>query len=161
MAETPLGSHETPEEVLESEIRELEKRTLNSGWLWGAAALSLVLLAAAAFLITFWDSRQAIAHRGPGAPEAMTLSGPRGAVDRNVVFRWARVEGADSYIVWVKGDGDEDEFIRPVHDTFLQPSDTEVSNLNPGTYTWSVEARSPQGQPIGYGEAKFTIPPGQ
>src|SRR5262249_49793653 len=67
MADTPLGSMETPEEVLESEIRELEKRTLNSGWLWGAAALALVLLAAAAFLITFWDTRQAIAHRAPGA----------------------------------------------------------------------------------------------
>jgi hypothetical protein len=161
MADTPLGSGETPEEVLESEIRELEKRTLNSGWLWGAAALALVLLAAAAFLITFWDTRQAIAHRAPGTPEAMTLNGPRGEVDRNVVFRWAPVDGAASYIVWVKGDGDEDELIRPVHDNFLQPSETELANLNPGTYTWSVEARSPQNQPIGYGQAKFTIPTGQ
>jgi len=161
MADTPLGSMETPEEVLESEIRELEKRTLNSGWLWGAAALALVLLAAAAFLITFWDTRQVIAHRAPGAPEAMTLNGPRGEVDRNVVFRWARVDGAASYIVWVKGDGGEDEILRSVHDSYLQPAETEFANLNPGTYTWSVEARSGQGQLIGYGEAKFTIPPGQ
>ena len=162
MADTPLGSMETPEEVLESEIRELEKRTLNSGWLWGAAALALVLLAAAAFLITFWDTRQAIAHRAPGAPEAMTLNGPRGSVDRNVVFRWARIEGAASYILLVKAaDRDEVEILRPVREVFLQPSETEVSNLNPGTYTWSVEARSGGGQLIGYGESSFTIPPGE
>jgi hypothetical protein len=162
MVETPLGSMETPEEVLESEIRDLEKRTLNSGWLWGAAALALVLLAAAAFLITFWDSRQAIAHRVPGAPEAMTLRGPRGEVDRNVVFRWAQIEGAASYIVLVKAaDRDEVEILRPVRDLFLQPSETEASNLNPGSYTWSVEARSPQGLLIGYGETTFTVPPGE
>jgi hypothetical protein len=162
MADTPLGSMQTPEDVLESEIRELEKRTLNSGWLWGAAALALVLLAAAAFLITFWDNRQAVARRLPGAPEVMSLNGPRGEVDRNVVFRWARVDGAASYIVLVKAaDRDEVEILRPVRDLFLQPSETEQSDLNPGTYTWSVEARSAQGQLIGYGESTFTVPPGE
>ena len=39
-----------------------------------------------------------------------------------------------------------------------KPSETEVSNLNPGTFTWSVEARSDKGQMIGYGEGSFTIP---
>jgi len=153
---------ETPEEVLESEIRELEKRTLNSGWLWGAAALALVLLAAAAFLITFWDNRHVAATRPPGAPEAMTLTEPRGRVDRSVTFRWRGVEGAASYIVLVKAaDLDEVEILRPVREHYLQPSDTEASNLNPGSYTWSVEARSPKGQLIGYGESSFTISPGE
>src|SRR5262245_11033827 len=162
MADTPLGSMQTPEEVLESEIRELEKRTLNSGWLWGAAALALVLLAAAAFLITFWDNRQVVAHRAPSAPETMTLNGPRGEVPRAVTFRWARVEGAVSYVVLVRAsDRDEVELIRSVRDLFLQPTDTEASNLNPGTYTWSVEARSEKGQLVGYGESTFTVSPGE
>jgi hypothetical protein len=153
---------ETPEEVLESEIRELEKRTLNSGWLWGAAALALVLLAAAAFLITFWDNRQATAHRAPQAPEAMTLTEPKGEVDRSLTFRWARVDDAASYIILVKAaEGDEVELLRSVHDPFLQPTDTEASNFNPGSYTWSVEARSAKGQLIGYGEGSFRIPAGE
>ena len=162
MADTPLRSMETPEEVLESEIKELEKRTLNSGWLWSAAALALILLAAAAFLITFWDNRQSAAHRVPGAPEAMVLNEPRGTVDRNLTFRWDRVDAATSYILVVTNvDGKEIEILRPVRDTFLRPSETEAANLNPGSYTWAVEARSDQGQMIGYGEGSFTIPAGE
>jgi hypothetical protein len=162
MADTPLRSMETPEEVLESEIKELEKRTLNSGWLWGAAALALVLLAAAAFLITFWDNRNSAANRLPGAPEAMVLTEPRGTVDRNLTFRWNHVDDAASYIILVTAvDGNEVEILRPVRDTFLAPSETEVSNLNPGSYTWTVEARSAKGQLIGYGEGSFIIPAGE
>lgn len=162
MADTPLRSMETPEEVLESEIKELEKRTLNSGWLWGAAALALVLVSATAFLITFWDNRQSAARRVPGAPETMVLTEPKGKVDRDLTFRWERLDGAASYIVMVKAvDGDEVEVLRPVHDPFLKPSETEVSNFNPGSYTWTVEARSDKGQLIGYGEGAFVIPSDQ
>jgi hypothetical protein len=159
MAETPLNSRQTPEEVLESEINELEKRTLNSGWLWGAAALALILLSAAAFLITFWDNRQSAANRLPVAPEAMVLNEPKGTVDRDLTFRWDRVDDAASYILLVTSlEGNEVEILRPVRDTFLAPSETEASNLNPGSYTWTVEARSAKGQLIGYGEGSFTIP---
>jgi hypothetical protein len=162
MADTPLGSMETPEEVLESEIRELEKRTLNSGWLWGAAALALVLLAAAAFLITFWDQRQVVANRPPGAPEPMMLTEPKGRVAGTLTFRWAAVEQAASYIVLVKAaDADAVEILRPVRELFLRPSDTEASNLTPGDYTWTVEARSSKGQLIGYGEGAFTVLEGE
>lgn len=162
MTDTPLGSRQTPEEVLESEIKELEKRTLNSGWLWGAAALALILLAAAAFLITFWDNRQATAHRAPGAPEAMILTEPRGTVDRSFTFRWDRVDGAASYIVLCSAmEGGEVEILRPVKDLFLRPSEVESSNFNPGSYTWSVEARSEKGELIGFGKSAFTIPAGQ
>lgn len=159
MSDTPVRPIETPEDVLEAEIQELEKRTLNSAWLWGAAALALVLLAAATFLITFWDNRRVVAQRAPGAPEVMTLTEPRGRVDRNLTFRWGRVDTAASYIVLVTSvDHKEVEILRPVHDTFLRPSDTEVADLNPGSYTWTVEARSDKGQLIGYGEGEFTIP---
>lgn len=159
MSETPVRPRETPEDVLEAEIEELEKRTLNSAWLWGAAALALMLLAAATFLITFWDNRHAVSNRAPRAPEAMTLTEPKGRVDRDLTFRWARVETAASYIVLVTSvEHKEVEILRPVHDTFLKPSDTEVADLNPGSYTWTVEARSDKGQLIGYGEGSFSIP---
>jgi len=152
---------ETPEEVLASEIRDLEKRTLNSVWLWVAAAVGLIALFSAAFLFTNWDRNQSNARPFTVVPEAMVLKEPVGSVDRNLTFRWNRVEGAASYILLVSAsDRDEVELLRPVRETFLKPSETEVSNLNPGSYAWSVEARSAKGQLIGYGEALFSIAAG-
>ncbi len=91
----------------------------------------------------------------------MALKEPLGRVDRDLTFRWSRVEGAASYILVVTAsDRDEIEILRPVRETFLKPSETEFSNLNPGPYTWAVEARSAKGQLIGYGEASFLISAG-
>jgi len=158
MADPLPPSHETPEEVLESEIRDLEKRTLNSGWLWVAAAVGLIVLFSSAFLITNWDRNEAQARPFTVVPEAMVLKEPVGSVDRDLTFRWNRVERAASYILLVTAsDRDEVEILRPVRETFLKPSETEFSNLNPGSYTWAVEARSAKGQLIGYGEASFSI----
>jgi len=158
MPEPQLPPLETPEEVLESEIRDLEKRTLNSGWLWVAAAVGLIALFSAAFLITNWDRTQSNARPFAVVPEAMVLKEPLGRVDRDFTFRWSKVEGAASYILFVTArDRDEVELLRPVHETFLRPSETEVANFNPGAYAWTVEARSAKGQLIGYGEASFAI----
>jgi hypothetical protein len=149
---------ETPEEVLESEIRELEKRTLNSGWLWVAAAVGLIVLFSAAFLFTSWDRNQLLARPFTIVPEAMVLKEPRGQVDRDLTFRWNRVDGATSYILVVTArDGDEVELLRPVHENFLKPTETEVANFNPGSYSWTVEARSAKGQLVGFGQGSFTI----
>jgi hypothetical protein len=149
---------ETPEEVLESEIRDLERRTLNSGWLWVAAAVGLIVLFSSAFLITRWDHNESQSRPFTIVPEAMSLREPMGNVDRDLTFRWNAVEGATSYILLVTSrDHDEVELLRPVHETFLKPSETEVANFNPGSYAWTVEARSSKGQLIGYGEATFTI----
>lgn len=154
-------SRQTPEDVLEAEIEDLEKRTLNSGWLWVAAAVGLIVLFSSAFLITNWDRSDARARPFPVVPEAMALKEPLGRVDRDLTFRWSRVEGAASYILVVTAsDRDEVEILRPVRETFLRPSETEFSNLNPGSYTWAVEARSAKGQLIGYGEASFLISAG-
>lgn len=162
MPDPNLHPLETPEEVLESEIRDLEKRTLNSGWLWVAAAVGLIVLFSAAFLFTSWDRQQTIARPVTIRPEVMDLKEPLGTVDRDVTFRWSRVDGAVSYILFVKAqDSDEVELLRPVHETFLRPSDTEVANFNPGSYAWTIEARSAKGQLIGYGEASFTISGGE
>lgn len=153
---------ETPEEVLEAEIEALERRTLDSGWLWVAAAVGLVVLFSAAFLITNWDRKQANAKPVVIVPEAMTLREPVGTVSRDLTFRWDRVSGATSYILVVTSrDHDEVELLRPVKEPFLKPSETEVSNFNPGWYAWTVEARSGAGQLIGYGTASFAIEAGE
>jgi hypothetical protein len=68
------------------------------------------------------------------------------------------VDGAASYILLVTShDRNEVELLRPVRETFLKPSETEFANFNPGSYAWTVEARSAKGQLIGYGEASFSI----
>jgi hypothetical protein len=153
---------ETPEDVLESEIEELEKRTLNSGWLWAAAAVGLIVLFSAAFFITNWDRQQANARTIAVPPEAMKLKEPVGTVDRNFTFRWDPVENAAQYLLLVtERERDEVELMRPVRETFLKPSETEAANFNPGTYAWTVEARSARGQLIGYGEGSFTVPAGE
>jgi hypothetical protein len=158
MDDPRLSPLETSEEVLETEIEELEKRTLNSAWLWVAAAVGLIALFSAAFLITNWDRNQANARPFTVVPEAMVLKEPLGTVDRALTFRWSRVEDAASYILLVTAkDRDEVVLLRPVREAFLKPTETEVSNLNPGAYAWSVEARSAKGPLIGYGEASFSI----
>ena len=149
---------ETPEEVLEHEIEELERNTLNSGRIWAIALLGLVILAGAAFLITRWDNQLQPGRARAFNPETMRLIEPRGEVDDALVFRWDKVEGAASYIIQVRfADRDEIELLRPVRETFLQPSESEASDLTPGSYTWSVEARSSTGTLIGYGEGAFTV----
>jgi hypothetical protein len=158
MPDPDLHSNETPEEILESEIQDLEKRTLNSGWLWVAAAVGLIVLFSAAFTLTNWDRKQANARTIAFVPEAMDLKEPLGTVDRDFTFRWNEVDGAVSYILFVKArDEDEVELLRPVRENFLKPSETEVANFNPGSYSWTVEARSAKGQLIGYGEGAFAI----
>lgn len=159
MPDPERSTVETPEEVLAREINELEKRTLQSAWLWVAAAVGLVVLFSALFFITSWNRNQPTSRRI--TPEAMLLKEPLGTVDRDLTFRWSRVPGAASYIVLVRAqDGDEVELLRPVDDPFLKPSESEISNFNPGSYVWTVEARSATERLIGYGEGKFVISSG-
>jgi hypothetical protein len=64
MADLEHLTDETPEDVLASEINELEKRTLNSAWLWVSAAVGLIVLSAP-FFITNWDRNQSNARPSP------------------------------------------------------------------------------------------------
>ena len=161
MADPNPSPVETSEQVLATEIGELEKRTLNSGWIWAGAAVGLMVLLSAAFLILSWDRNQSNAKPYTIVPEAMVLKEPLGSVDRDLTFRWNSVEGAASYVLMVTAhDRDEVELLRPVRDTFLKPSETELSNFNPGSYAWTIDARNTRGQVIGYGEASFTIAAG-
>jgi hypothetical protein len=116
------------------------------------------VLAGAAFLITRWDNLSQAGHVRPFAPESIRLIEPSGTVGERPLFRWDQVEGATSYVIQVRAAGrDEVELLRPVRETFLKPSETEAVELNPGDYTWSVEARSSSGTLMGYGEGKFSI----
>ena len=149
---------ETPEDVLEAEIEELERNTLSGGRIWVIALLGLIILGGAAFLITRWDNLQQPGRARAFNPETMRLTEPRGEVDDAPVFRWDKVDGAASYIIQVRlAERDEVELLRPVRENFLQPSESEASDLTPGGYTWSVEARSSTGTLIGYGEGAFTV----
>jgi hypothetical protein len=151
-------SAETPEEVLEAEIEDLEKRTLTSGGLWAAAAVGLIILAGAAFLFTSWDNRRHAGHAPAFAPELIRLKEPYGEVDSAGLFRWEAVDEAASYIVMVRAaQGDEVELLRPVRENFLRPSETEAADLASGNFIWSVEARARSGTLIGYGEGNFSI----
>jgi hypothetical protein len=68
------------------------------------------------------------------------------------------VRGARSYILLVRAhDRDEVELLRPVDEPYLKPSESEIANFNPGTYVWTVEARSSTEQLIGFGEGNFAI----
>ena len=74
MADPLPPPHETPEDLLESEIEDLEKRTLNSSWLWVAAAVGLIVLFSSAFLITNWDRKEVQSRPFTVVPEAMVLT---------------------------------------------------------------------------------------
>jgi len=158
MPDPPSTPNETPEEFLEAEIEELERNTLSFGRIWAFALLGLIVLAGAAFLITRWDNQRQVLRARPYTPEAMRLVEPRGEIDGSTLFRWDAVEGAASYIVLVRAaQRDEIELLRPVRESFLRPSESEAMDLSSGDYTWSVEARSPTGALIGYGEGAFSI----
>lgn len=162
MADSEIRSHETPEDILEEEIRELETPTLTSGWLWAAAAVGLIVLFSSTLFIANWDRNQASARPIKIVPEAMGLREPLGKVSRDLTFRWDPVERAVTYVLLVKAkDREEVELLRPVRETFLKPSAAESANFNTGDYTWTIEARSSSGQLIGYGEGSFSIPVGE
>lgn len=158
MSDSRPTNLETPEELLETEIEELEKRTLNSGWLWAAAAVGLVLVAGTAILVTAWDRSHPASHAFPFAPQTIALAEPRGVVSSVEEFRWDKIDGTANYIVMVRAaDRGESPILRPVDVNVLKPTESEDVDLVPGAYTWSVEARSERGTLVGYGEGAFTI----
>ena len=102
MADTKPTAIETPEELLEEEIEELERNTLNSGRIWAIAAVGLSLLAGAAFLITWWDNKSQSGKVPTFAPESIRLIEPTGfAFGRDVA--WAHPAFADR-CVFVRND---------------------------------------------------------
>jgi hypothetical protein len=147
------SNYPTPPEVLAEEIEAVERRQLTSWAVWaGAAMLGAALIGAFAALVLVAPKRVVKA-----VPVA--LLAPRGAqndVPRR--FQWDPVPGAAVYIVAVTEVGTGNVIVlRPVYETALTPHDSEFSRFDPGSYTWSVEAKARDGSILSHGEAVFSL----
>jgi hypothetical protein len=154
---------QTNEEVLEEEIRDLERPSLKSWGVWGAAfALLIVAVVVVAVFVKVnrVGEEKRIAERVARVPPvAIVVHGPVGILDAPPdAFRWAPLAGAASYVVTVKEKEHGDVVIqRPVSAPYLTPTDVESSDLVPGRYLWTIEARRADGTRAGSAETEFAI----
>jgi hypothetical protein len=154
---------QTNEEVLEEEIRDLERPSLKSWAVWGVAfALLVVAVVVVAVFVRIDKVGQAERIAGQVArvpPVAIVVQGPVGLLDaRPDGFRWAALQGAASYVVTVREKETGEVVIeRPVSVPYLTPTDGESSNLVPGGYRWTIEARRADGTRAGSAETEFVI----
>jgi hypothetical protein len=153
---------QTPEEVLEEEIEELEKPVIRSVLPWAIGTLALIVLFGTVWSVVFWE-HGAVTDRLRAtalANSEVTSLEPRGVLEGSpTVLRWAEVEGAASYVVSIRKAGGEPILLRPAIGTYLEPTDIERAYLLPGDYKWRVEARDSLGGPLAMGEATFRITP--
>lgn len=154
---------QTNEEVLEEEIRDLERPSLKSWGVWGVAFALLVVavVVVAVFVrINRVGETERIAEQVARVPPvAIAVQGPVGLLDAPPdSFRWAALEGAASYVVTVREKERGDVAIqRPVSVPYLTPTDVESSDLVPGRYVWTIEARRADGTRLGSAETEFAI----
>jgi len=145
---------DTPEEVLEHGIEDLERPMLRSWGIWAASVVFAAILGGAGALTVLAPGREAAR-----VMSNVALTEPRGTLDQPPrIFRWNAVPGATSYIVAVAEIGSgEVALLRPARDVLIAPSDVEGANLMPGRYNWSVEALGSDGTTVARGEASFAI----
>ena len=149
------SSIETPEEVLEGEIEELERRVLRSPvpWLAGLAGLGLL---AVVWGFVQWEHTPFARRAAARSP--VDLAAPRGGLDQAPrIFYWDAVGGAVSYAVTVQSVRGDTVLVRVVERPVLTPVDMEQALLVPGEYVWTVEARDARGAVLGGGRSSFTI----
>lgn len=154
---------QTNEEVLEEEIRDLERPSLKSWIVWGGAlvlVVAMVVVVAVFIRINRFGEEARQAERLAAIPPSQLLvRGPMGILDRQPeAFRWIAVEGAASYVVVVR-ERVQGEIVvqRPVSEAYLTPTDVESSNFVPGLYVWTVEARRPDGSLMASAETLFEV----
>jgi hypothetical protein len=156
MAETPKR-YQTPAEVLEDEIRELEK-PLGRSWIpWTLGLAAIVVLLVIVGTVVNWQHGRVgswLAQR----QATVRLSAPVGEVAATPrSFEWHPVEGAAAYVVTVHDAAGDPVLTRRSHGTVLVPLDVEAALLAPGAYVWSVEAHDRDNRRIGRAEANFRI----
>lgn len=152
---------QTPEEVLEAEIRDLEQPLARSwvAWIFGGGAL--VVLAAALWSLVFLEHGGIVRRMHAQYGSQINLVAPRGTVEtRPTAFEWTPVEGARSYVVTIQSADGDTILTRPVDRHYLVPLDTERAYLLPGSYAWRVEARDAAGDTIAVAQMPFRIVPG-
>jgi len=156
---------QTNEEVLEEEIRDLERPALKSWGVWGVAfALLVVAIVVVAVFVRINKVGETERIAGQVArvpPVAIVVQGPVGLLDAPPdAFRWTALEGAASYVVTVKEKEHGEVVIqRPVAVPYLTPTDVESSDLVPGRYLWTIEARRSDGTRAGTAATEFSIEP--
>jgi hypothetical protein len=149
---------QTPEEVLESEIEDLEKRQLHSWLPWVAGMLGLVFFVAVVVVLVGWEHSGFKSRAAERSHVQVELAAPRGDVPQAPrSFQWNTVERAASYVVTIRSSGGEAILIRPVKGTLLVPMDIDLAQLVPGEYVWTVEARDAGDAVLGTGRASFRI----
>lgn len=154
---------QTNEEVLEEEIRDLERPSLKSWGVWGVAfALLIVAVVVVAVFVKInkvGEEKRIADQVARVPPLAIVVQGPVGLLDAPPdAFRWSALQGAASYVVTVK-EKEQGEVViqRPVAVPYLTPTDVESSDLVPGRYLWTIEARRADGTRAGSAETEFTI----
>lgn len=163
MTEPSDGSWETPEEILEREIKELEQPFSRSWYKWGASLLAAGLLGGLVTLLLVMPGEIRQAPAGSKGQEVVLLE-PRDGTLSEIPrgFRWARVRGATAYIVSVtRADNGEVVMLRSTTDPQMTTLDTEVSRFDSGRYVWMVEAHGRGGTSLGRGEGTFSLREGE
>jgi hypothetical protein len=154
---------QTNEEVLEEEIRDLERPPLKSWIVWGG---TLVLLVAAVVIVAVFVRINRVGEEARQAeriasipPVELPVRGPMGILDRPPeAFRWTAMEGAASYVVVVRERHTGEVIVqRPSSRPYLAPTDVESSNFVPGLYVWTVEALRADGSRMAGAETLFEV----
>jgi hypothetical protein len=162
MANADQRAVQTPEEVLEEEIEDLERPVLRTWLPWAFGTVALLVLFGAVWSVVFWE-HGAINDRFRAAAAAkseVSLLAPRGVLEGSPeVLRWVEVPGATSYVVSVRKVDGEPILIRPAAGAHLVTTDIERAYLLPGDYRWRVEARDSRGSSMAMGETTFKVTP--
>jgi hypothetical protein len=149
---------ETPEEVLEREIQDLEQPFLRSWYTWAATLVAAAVLGGLVTLLFLVPSGSTTPRHGIKPPE-MILREPRGQLtDVPRTFRWAAVPSATTYIVSVmRSDTGEVVMLRSATQPFLMTIDTEVGRFDSGIYVWTVDAHARNGAALARGQGTFSL----
>ena len=158
MAERGHHPQSTSEEILEAGIEGLEEPVFRRSMVWIGGAVGLLVVIGAVVLAA--NLRGGLSSPAPAVREAPTvdLTDPRGEVEGPpAAFRWRGRQQAATYVVTVRRAAGEVVLLQTSTQPWLVPAVADRALMNPGVYTWSVEARQRDGTAVGHGEASFEI----
>jgi hypothetical protein len=154
MTEPSDRKWESPGDVLEREIQELEQPFARNWYTWIA---SLVVAAVLGGVLTLLLVTR---RDGSDGPRQLSLIQPKQGLHTDVPrsFVWSPISGASAYIVSVTAaDRGEVVMLRSTTEPRLATLDTEVSRFESGRYAWAVEAHGKDGGTVGRGEGSFGL----
>src|SRR5262245_11076980 len=163
MIEPSDGKWESPEEVLEREIQELEKPFVRSWYTWVASLGAAALLGGILTLLLLAPGNRFAAPAGATPPQVDLIEPKQARLDQVPRgFRWAAVPSATAYIVSVtRADNGDVVMLRSTTEPEIATLGTEVSRFDTGRYVWVVEAHEKDGSTVGRGEGSFSLRVGE